>query len=235
MGAGRWVVSAACTASRVGSGMLFAEDLGRRAVQGGRDVARGAVEVHRVGLSGRHRLAGGQGGDRSPEAPGIVGGDLYHSDDDRERALADLDLAFGRFRADVEPRATAIDAPPARVQWWRADVEPSLSDWSLFRRHQASWIHRVATEWSTYEAWLILLRGMRTAARTQGLVLSSPEPDRLPATALERGRLGTGSGIEAAWTIGRVLLYTAIGLAGTASIYTVWRDLRASTSKEQTP
>lgn len=219
MAFGRRVIETVYTVGRVSESVLTAEELARRAARGARGVARGSAGVYRAGVSGRHQLASGR------HASVLVGGDLYHSDGDREAALSMIDAAFGAFRTDVEPRATAIDAPPARAQWWRADALPYLSDWAEFRKHQSSWVNRTATEWSTYEAWLVVLRGMRSGARAQGLVLASPEPGRLAQTMFERGESGRGSKLEAAWTIGKVLLYTAVGVVGTASLYTVWRDL----------
>jgi len=160
------------------------------------------------------------------DASEVVSGTLYHDDADREAALAAIDLGIARFRADVEPRAAAVDAPPARAQWWRVEVMPMLFEWSAFRARQADWVMRTATEWSTYEAWVSLLRALRSGARAQGLALTSPEPADLPRTLFERGGRGTGGQIEAAWTIGRVLLYTAIGVAGAVGVYTVARDAR---------
>lgn len=226
MSAGRWILGAADVVTRVSDGVLRAEDLGSRASHGSRGAARGLSGVYRVGIAGRRRVAEARSGSGSDDEV-AVGGALYHDDADREAALSAIDLGVARFRADVEPRATAVDAPPARTQWWRVEVAPMLSEWSAFRARQADWIVRTATEWSTYEAWVSLLRALRSVARTQGLVLTSPEPADLPRTVFERGGSGRGGPIEAAWTIGRVLLYTAIGVAGAVGVYTVARDARA--------
>lgn len=217
MGWGRWVVHTADQVSRVSQGVCDAEELARRAASGTRNAGRGLRGLHQIGVAER----------AARQPPVLVAGELYHSDEDRAHAVAALDLAFAQFRADVELRATGLGTPPARAQWWRVDVLPMLDDWALFRDHESSWVSRVATEWSTYEAWLTVLRGMRSSARAQGLVLTSPEPERLPQTVFERGAAGRGSKLDAAWTIGRVLLYTAVGAAGIAGIYTVWRDLRS--------
>lgn len=218
-----WVVDTALEVDAVGSGVERAVDLTRRASGSALDASHGASGLHRMGLASRsaaYRRA------RDREAV-RVSGELYHSDVDREAALSTIDRAVHDLRADVEPRATAVDTHPATAQWWRADVLPVLSDWALFREHSAAWSVRVATEWSTYEAWLAVLRGLRSGARAQGIVLASPEPPRLPQTILERGQRGVGGRLEAAWTLGRVLLYTAVGVAGVAGLYTVWRDLRS--------
>ncbi len=220
MSFGRWVLTTADSVSRVGEGVDHAEALSRRALSGTRDVFVGAAEVHRIGVADRALHAG-----------------LHHSDEDKERALIALDHAFGAFRADVETRASAIDAYPARAQWWQADVLPVLSDWSLFRDHQSSsWTNRLATEWSTYIAWLTQVRLLRAEARMQGLVLTSVEPPGLPETVFEHGALGKGSRLETAWTLGKVLLYTAVGVAGVASLWAVYREVtRRNEGDEENP
>jgi len=225
VGWGRWVVDAADRVSRVSQGISDAEELARRASTGTRRAGHGLSGVHRIGVAERVRRSSPAVGDA------IVGGALYHTDADRAAAVAAIDVAFGQFRGDVEARATGPGTPPARAQWWDAEVLPTLSDWELFRTHESTWVARAATEWSTYEAWLTVLRNLRSSARAQGLVLTSPEPTRLPQTVFEEGAAGRGGKLEAAWTIGRVLLYTAVGVAGVAGIYSVWRDLRDPTRR----
>lgn len=221
MGVGRWVVGAARTATEVSEGVAHAEGLAGRAARGVGYLGRGARGLHRTGLAYRHQ-------DTRASGDAVrSGAAFYHTDEDREAALASLGAGFAGLRADVEPWATSPGAPAARAQWWELDARPALNDWLLFRDHQGSWVNRVATDWSTYEAWMTVLHGLRSSARAQGLALASPEPVRLPRTAEELGRAGEGSPLEAAWTLGKVLLYTAVGFAGVASLYTVWRDLRA--------
>lgn len=226
MSAGRWILGAADAVTRVSDGLSRADDLGARAARGSRGAARGLSGLHRVGIAERRRVADRASGRADASADAVTSGALYHSDADRESAISAIDLALSRFRADVEPRATAIDAHPARAQWWRAEVLPVFADWSVFRVQQADWIARAATDWSTYEGWLALVRGLRSGARAQGIVLTSPEPTSLPRTVFEEGALGRGGQLEAAWTVGRVLLYTAIGVAGAVGVYTVARDAR---------
>jgi hypothetical protein len=182
----------------------------------------------------RRRRLGAQIDDRVGVLVG-QDGSMFHSDGDRTAALSMLDVAFAMFRHDAEPTATAIDASPARQQWWEVDVLPLLSDWATFRDHESSWASRLATEWSTYQAWHQVIRGMRSGARAQGIALASPEPPPLPMTMFQRAGAGQGSRLEAAWTIGRSLVYTAIGLAGAVGIYTVWRDLKASRDRPPPP
>lgn len=157
---------------------------------------------------------------------GTSGPEIYHSDDDRERALAQLDRDFTALRSDVEPRATAVDASPARAQWWTVDVLGTVEQWRAFRDRQSSWWARAATAWSTYEAWHARLRDLRTSARAQGLALRSAEPPPLPTTIFERGAAGLGSAGESVWTIGRALLYAAVGVTGVLTLHTAWRGLR---------
>lgn len=222
---GRWVIGTADSVCRVSEGIDRAESMGRRAIDGGRDVIVGADRVRRIGAANRAAQLEGDAG-------------FFHGDGDKESALAMLDRWFGEFRADVEPRASGIETHPALAQWWRMSVLPVLSDWALFRVHQSSsWTHRLATEWSTYVAWLKQIRILRAEARVGGLVLASPEPTRLPETIFDRGTSGTGSRLETAWTLGRVLVYTAIGVAGAASLWAIYRELRSheEASEIQTP
>jgi hypothetical protein len=224
MGIGRWVVDAATSAAVVSDGVDRAESLGRLAVTGVSRLGRGASVVHAAGNRCRR--------DVSDQV--LIGGELYHSDGDRERALAELDQEIVRLRAEIEPRVTAIAAPHQAAQWWRIDVLPTLSEWATFREHQSSWFSRLATEWAVYEQWLSRIRSIRSGARTLGIVLSGPEPDALPRTVFERGASGSGTTLASAWTVGRVLLYTAVGIAGVLSLRTVWRELRSPTHEETT-
>mgnify|MGYP001578249226 CR=1 FL=1 len=223
MGFGRWVIDASTSAAIVSDGVDRAESLGRLAVTGVSRLGRGASIVHAHGNRSRRDVA-----DQV-----LIGGELYHSDDDREHALAELDREIGRLRAEIEPRASAVAAPPALAQWWRIDVLPTLAEWATFREHQASWFHRLATEWAVYETWLGKIRSIRSGARTLGITLAGPEPQALPRTVFERGAAGSGSTLASAWTVGRVLLYTAVGIAGVLSLRTVWRELRTDAHHEE--
>jgi len=82
----------------------------------------------------------------------------------------------------------------------------------------ASWARRTATTWSTYEDWLDRIRDLRSSARAHGLVLSSPEPADLPRTVYQRAASGCGSDGEAWWTLGRVALYTTVGIFGVLTL-----------------
>lgn len=214
MGLGRWIVDTATAVNVVGEGVDRIDGLARRAASGVRSSRRGLVGLHDVGVAER------------AQAQVVAAGDWYHDDADRAIAVAVVDAALAALRRDAETAATAPGAPASRAQWWSAEVAPVLADWAAFREHEASWAARTATDWSTYEAWLTLARQLRSSARAQGIALTSPEPGHLPSTVFERGAQGRGGQAEVAWTIGRVLLYTALGVAGVAGIYTAWRDLR---------
>ena len=257
MAIGRWIVDAATAVHHVTDGVERAETLSRRAVSGARDAARGVVGVHRVGVERRRNLHHAEGTELpandvvaeivgavlGADPAGLPGGAFAappaptppRGISDREIALVLLEAGFAEFRADVEPRVDEPGAPATRAQWWSADALPVLSDWEAFRAHASSWVERAATEWSTYEDWLTVLRQLRSGARAQGLLLSSHEPGRLPETVFERGARGHGSKIEAAWTIGRVLLYTAVGGAGLLSLWALARDLRGRGEQSTSP
>ncbi len=224
MGLGRWVVDAATSAAIVSDGVDRAESLGRLAVTGASRLRQGASVVHDYGNQSRREVA----------EQVLIGGEFYHSDSDREAALAELDKEIGRLRAEVEPHASAVAAPPAMIQWWRADVLPILKEWGSFREHQGSWFNRLATEWAVYETWLGQIRSIRSGARALGISLTGPEPEALPRTVFERGASGGGTTLASAWTVGRVLLYTAVGIAGVLSLRTVWRELRSPHEEPKT-
>ncbi len=224
MGFGRWVLDAATSAAIVSDGVDRAESLGRLAVTGASRLGRGASVVHDHGNRSRREVA----------EQVLIGGEFYHSDNDREQALAMLDREIGRLRAEVEPRASAVAAPIALTRWWQIDVLPILSEWAGFREHQASWFHRLATEWAVYETWLGKIRSIRSGARALGIQLSEPEPGVLPRTVFERGASGSGTTLASAWTVGRVLLYTAVGIAGVLSLHTVWREFRSPQQETKT-
>jgi hypothetical protein len=214
VGLGRWIVDTATAVNVVGEGVDRIDGLARRAAAGVQSSRRGLVGLHGVGVAERS------------QAQVVAAGDWYHDDADRAIAIAVIDAAIATLRRDAEAQATAPESPATRAQWWRAEVAPILADWEAFREHETSWAARTATDWATYEAWLAVVRQLRSSARTLGIALASSEPGHLPTTVFERGAQGRGGQAEVAWTIGRVLLYTALGVAGVAGIYTAWRDLR---------
>lgn len=196
-------------------------DLGRRRAR----VWRETASLHAEGVAARaraHRLRQGM----PPPAPAPAGralvggeGELWHDDDDRKRLLRRLDRDLAAFVADVRVHVESPDAPPSRRQWWTAEVRPTLDEWrTLYDGSMASWARRTATEWSTYEDWLDRIRDLRSGARAHGLVLSSPEPSDLPRTVYQRAASGCGSDGEAWWTLGRVALYTTVGILGVLTL-----------------
>jgi hypothetical protein len=237
VGIGRWAIDTAQTAARVGEGVQFTHQLGRRAVDGASGAWRGARGSYRLGVAARHgstRWADDWADDARVGT--LVGADVYHGDGHRGRALAQLNADFERFRAEVEPMVAQDGAAAARVQWWRVDVQPVLADWaSFYRSESTSWMTRFATEWSTYVAWLTQIRALRLGARLQGIALVSPEPATLPETMSEQGAAGRGGWFETIWTFLKTIVYAAVGVVGVFSIYTVWRDLRSPKALEAPP
>lgn len=225
MGAGRWILGAADAAARVGEGAQVVHGLGRRAASGAAMAARGTAGLHGIGVRSRHEAHDARAG--AAPAGVMVGADVYHTDADRGRVLAQLDADFERFRAEVQPRAARAGAPAALVQWWRVDVSPLLDEWGKFRAAESSsWMTRVSTDWATYLSWWQQLRGLRSGARLQGIALLSPEPTPPPETMFERGARGRAGPLETLWTFLRTIVYAAVGAVGVYSIYSVWRDVR---------
>jgi hypothetical protein len=154
---------------------------------------------------------------------------LYHSDDERLQALASIQDAFDALRVDVESRATAPDAPPARRQWWIAEVQPAIADWTVFHDHEtSSWLLRTATDWLTYREWWLQVKELRAEARAHGLELTSPEPAPLPLTWFELAATGRGSRIDTVAAFAKTALWLALTVTGVAAIYSNlrsrWRD-----------
>lgn len=144
---------------------------------------------------------------RAPKS--IAGSEtLFHVDDDRQIALAQINRDFARFRIAAEPQLL-------HTFWWREEALPMFDAWSQFRRAEIqSSIDRVTTAWSTYQSWLDQLRKARTNARILGAHLPGPEPSPLPQTLFEAAESGLGTEQQKAWTLGRTVFYTAIGVAG---------------------
>ncbi len=138
--------------------------------------------------AGAPRPAAPQVGGQRRHRPGapparVRAGAGFHPDDDRERALRQLDRAYEAFRAEVEPRATGARATEATRQWWQIDVLPALTDWAAFRRQaEGSWATRFTTEWSVFVGWRDQLRVMRSTAR----ILGSRSPARSPRPCRRR-------------------------------------------------
>jgi hypothetical protein len=203
--------------TQFGDGVRRACDLGRRADR----VWRETANLHAEGLAGRARAFRAREETRRRESRIFVGGDgeLWHDDDDRWQILRQFERDFSELRKEAGPWANVPDAPASRRQWWSAEALPALDEWRAFADGSTtSWARRAATEWSTYEDWLDRLRDLRSSARAHGLVLSSPEPADLPKTVHQRAKSGRGSDGEAWWTLGRVALYTALGIIGVISL-----------------
>jgi hypothetical protein len=227
------------TPTQIGDEIRRVADLGRRA----RVVWRETRSLHDEGLAGRARAYAAArarlDADPRPWITTRVAGDgalLWHDDDDRARAMRVLDAGFAGFRADVEVRATRPEAPPATRQWWTAEVVPELEEWRRFvEAATQSWARRAATAWSTYQDWLARLRELRSLARAHDLVLASPEIVDLPETVYQRAAKGRGSATEAWWTIGRLVLYTAVGAVGVISLREILQHRRPTRTLPDPP
>jgi hypothetical protein len=148
---------------------------------------------------------------------GKNGQQIFHGDADKENTVAQIDRDFARFRRSIEP--DALTGTPPIAAWWRDDVLPMLSEWERFRDAEIrSWFTRAATSWEAYRVWFDRLRQARTFARILGIPPAGPEPTPPPRTLFEAAEAGAGNTPQQAWTVGRTLLYTALGAAGIAAL-----------------
>jgi len=178
--------------------------------------------------------------DAYPDARAAPGASLVHTSEDRVRALIQIDADLTNVIADLAPLMSSPEVPAATSQWWTSEVLPIVADWQLFRDHEArSWVERSATDWSAYVAWIDAIRAVRSSARSHGIALSTPDPASLPETVFERGARGRGGFGESIWTIGRALLYAAIGVTGFVGMREAWRRFgptaRPTTDKQSEP
>lgn len=156
-----------------------------------------------------------------------IGADYFHGEEEKGRAIAQIDRDFASLRGDLEHAATRVGAPkPLRI-WWTTDVLPQLEEWREFRNNTADWVRRVALEWSALEAWQGRLRAMRELARIQGVTLTSPEPTRLAPTFTERAQRGMGTRVESAWSLGRMGFYAILTISGAIGAHALWRQIRS--------
>jgi len=205
-------------AARAYDAATRAEELAKRTAISGRRIAGGAEVI-------RERLR--RGPTRTTSHPPVMTGrDVFHGDDDRISALVAMDQALTALRDQVKPSATMADAAKTLSSWWADELEPAISRWEAFRASQGEWIARFATDWSTYQAWYGRILALRSEARMVGAPISGPSPQELPQTIFERGSSGTGTRAEALWTSGRVVLYTALGIAGIWGLYAVAKDAK---------
>lgn len=158
--------------------------------------------------------------------PLVIGRDVFHGDEDKISAIIAMNQAFTSLRDQVKPGATQAGAARALSSWWTDELEPAVSQWEAFRVSQGEWIARFAADWSAYQAWYARLLALRSEARMVGAPISGPSPGELPQTIFERGSSGTGTRAEALWTSGRVVLYTALGIAGIWGLYAVAKDAK---------
>lgn len=162
----------------------------------------------------------------------FIGAELWHSAEDRLRAVKKIADEFQLFQQDLgaalSARAAASPGTPTNDEVWvKADILPTLAEWQAFAaRETSSWLTRFTTSWETYEDWKDKLRHLRALVRAHGLVLTSPEPAELPKTVWDRGATGTGTGTDTWLGALKVVVLAAVGVTGFVTLYSAVRDLR---------
>lgn len=224
---------AACAldkATRVVVGIDSVKELGTRARTSAGRAWRGTSALHRDAARGRARA-----GASTDAAQGsvIINGALFHSDDERVAALAQLEVDFTALVADIHRAAQdpQLKAQPDRARavaaWLETDVLPAMAEWETFRRHEVeSWVNRFATDWDVFESWLAKIIRLRELARVQGVRLTSGEPKPLPKTMFEQGTHGGGTAGGAFWTAIKTVIYGVVGIVGVVGLYGVAKDLK---------
>ena len=216
---------AACTldkATRVVVGIDSVKELGRRARSSASRAWRGTTTLSREAAQRRSR------------SRTVVSGALFHTDDERVAALAQLEADFTALVADIHRAAKdpQLKAQPDRARsvaaWLETDVLPAMAEWEGFRWHEGeSWINRFATDWDVFESWQAKIVRLRELARVQGIRLTSGEPKPLPKTMLQRGAHGGGTAGDVLWTAIKTVIYGVVGVAGVIGLYGVARDVKA--------
>lgn len=170
--------------------------------------------------------------------PTRVGTEWWHSGSDRQHAVAQLSTDFLTFQNDlmaaITARGGALSSEQKRLDdaWVACDVRPTLAEWQAFAaRESDSWLTRLTTSWDVFEEWMERLRRLRALARAHGLELQSAEPVDLPRTVWQRGTSGGGSASDTWLGFLKVVVYSAVGITGFATLYSVLRDLRGRHTK----
>ncbi len=200
-----------------------ARELAERTAISGRRIADGAGVLHERIRRGPTSQTGTIGPGRPPV---VTGRDVFHGDEDKISAVTAMDQALTALRDQVRASATQAGAAKLLSSWWADELEPAIARWEAFKASQGEWIARFATDWSTYQAWYARILALRSEARIAGAPISGPPPRELPQTIFERGSSGTGTRVEALWTSGKVVLYTALGIAGIWGLYAVAKDAK---------
>lgn len=216
MSLGRWAFDIATAGPR--AELAHAVETGRNVQDGTRMLYATARFADQYRAAGRER----------------VGAELWHSSEDRLRAVQEIAGEFQAFQSDLAQglaaRAAArkaTDTSPSDEIWVKADIVPTLTEWQAFAaRETSSWITRFTTTWEVYEDWKDKLRHLRALARAHGLILTSPEPRDLPRTVWDRGTSGSGSMTDTWLGAAKVVVLAAVGVTGFVTLYSAIRDLR---------
>jgi hypothetical protein len=197
-----------------------------------RPLSPGIDKALRLNKAVRWMRAGMQIGGREEAAKPLaqVGGEFFYSIADRQRAITRLAFDFQSLANDLTTWHSAnMDASNATtlVQWFAADVTPTLEEWQKFvETENKSWWTKAATKWETFEDWQDRLRRLRGLARAHGIMLESPEPEDLPATVWKRGAEGKGGEGAALLGVLKVAVATALGITGFVTMFAVVRELK---------
>jgi hypothetical protein len=178
------------------------------------------------------RGIGGRGEAAKPAAR--IGQELIHTVSDRDRALRQISTGFQALVNDlIVWQAANKDHPEANVtlQWFAADVTPTLEEWAAFVVHQRkSWWIRIATSWEAMENWWERLKQLRSLARVHGITLQSTEPVPLPKTIWQKSETGKGSEATAVLGVLKIVALSAVGFMGAVGLYKSIRSLQARAS-----
>jgi len=168
-----------------------------------------------------------------------IGQELFHTVADRDRAIAQLSTGFRALADDLAVWQTSNKDHPnatANVQWFAADVTPTIDEWSEFVAHERrSWWAKVATTWETFEEWWNRLKQLRGLARAHGIILQSAELVPLPKTIWQKGAEGKGSEATAILGVLKIGVLSAVAIMGAAGLYAGLRNLatRARVSEDR--
>ena len=172
------------------------------------------------------------GGWSEADRPSVeIGQELFHTVADRERAISHLAMGFRALADDLAVwQASHTDqlGAGANVQWFAADVTPTLEEWHEFVEHERrSWWTKLATSWETFESWWERLKQLRGLARAHGITLQSAEPLPLPKTIWQKGSEGKGSEATAILGVLKIGALSALAIMGAAGLYGAVRNLRS--------
>lgn len=180
-----------------------------------------------------------------------VGG-LWHTIDDREKALAtfkrDLLSVHGALLRQIlhatpeNPYGRASDTTirPDWLAWWKARAVPFFNDfteWSA-ARSPGNWTHfgpyiaygeQFTTDWDVYKRWLDQLIALRKEAEALGVQFQDAGPTPLPTTVVEDvedAAKKVAGGAADTWKFVKYAAVTALAIGAVVALSSVAQDLR---------